>query len=66
MSMAMERLEDRLRHQIRQFHSQEFIEEIGTVTFIGDGIARAVGLENVMSGPFNLPNRPKPSVSIPK
>ena len=48
--MAMERLEDRLRHQIRQFHSQEFIEEIGTVTFIGDGIARAVGLENVMSG----------------
>lgn len=48
--MKMERLEDRLRHQIRQFHSQEYIEEIGTVTFIGDGIARAVGLDNVMSG----------------
>ncbi|MCW6682408.1 F0F1 ATP synthase subunit alpha [Aerococcaceae bacterium NML160702] len=48
--MKMERLEDRLRHQIRQFQSQEYIEEIGTVTFIGDGIARAVGLDNVMSG----------------
>lgn len=48
--MTTERLEDRLRQQIRQFQSHEYIEEIGTVTFIGDGIARAVGLENVMSG----------------
>ncbi|MDO4432342.1 MAG: F0F1 ATP synthase subunit alpha [Aerococcaceae bacterium] len=48
--MMTERLEDRLRQQIRQFQSHEHIEEIGTVTFIGDGIARAVGLDNVMSG----------------
>ncbi|WP_124057531.1 F0F1 ATP synthase subunit alpha [Vaginisenegalia massiliensis] len=41
-------LEERLRHQIRYFQSKEHIEEIGTVTYIGDGIARAVGLENVM------------------
>ena len=45
-----ERLEDRLRQQIRRFRSQDNLEEIGTVTFIGDGIARVIGLENVMSG----------------
>ena len=43
-----ERLEDRLRQQIRRFRSQDNLEEIGTVTFIGDGIARVIGLENVM------------------
>ncbi|MBF0935653.1 MAG: F0F1 ATP synthase subunit alpha, partial [Abiotrophia defectiva] len=45
-----ERLEDRLRQQIRRFRSQDNLEEIGPVTFIGDGIARVIGLENVMSG----------------
>ena len=44
-----ERLEDRLRQQIRRFRSQDNLEEIGTVTFIGDGIARVIGLENVIS-----------------
>ena len=48
--MTSERLEDRLRQQIRRFQSHAHIEEIGTVTFIGDGIARVVGLEHVMSG----------------
>lgn len=48
--MSLERLDERLRQQIRQFHSEEFIEEIGTVSYIGDGIARAYGLENVMVG----------------
>lgn len=48
--MSLERLDERLRQQIRQFHSEELIEEIGTVSYIGDGIARAYGLENVMVG----------------
>lgn len=48
--MSLERLDERLRQQIRQFHSEELIEEIGTVSYIGDGIARAYGLENVMIG----------------
>lgn len=48
--MKTERLEDRLRQQIRRFQSRENFQEIGTVTFIGDGIARVVGLEHVMSG----------------
>lgn len=48
--MNLERLDERLRQQIRQFHTAELMEEIGTVTYIGDGIARATGLENVMVG----------------
>lgn len=48
--MTLERLDERLRQQIRQFQSDQYIEEIGTVTYIGDGIARASGLENVMVG----------------
>ncbi|MGY3815215.1 F0F1 ATP synthase subunit alpha [Globicatella sulfidifaciens] len=48
--MSLERLDEHLRQQIRQFHSEELIEEIGTVSYIGDGIARAYGLENVMVG----------------
>ncbi|WP_375774010.1 F0F1 ATP synthase subunit alpha [Fundicoccus ignavus] len=35
---------------MRQFQNDEHIQEIGTVTYIGDGIARAIGLDNVMSG----------------
>lgn len=48
--MKSERLEDRLRQQIRQFQINDHVEEIGTVVYIGDGIARATGLENVMAG----------------
>ncbi|MGO4936732.1 F0F1 ATP synthase subunit alpha [Fundicoccus sp. Sow4_H7] len=36
--------------QIRQFQTNDIFEEIGTVTYIGDGIARATGLDNVMAG----------------
>lgn len=39
-----------LMQRIRTFQSASKIEEIGKLTFIGDGIARAAGLENVMSG----------------
>ncbi|WP_390887203.1 F0F1 ATP synthase subunit alpha [Fundicoccus culcitae] len=35
---------------MRQFQKRDTIEEIGTITYIGDGIARAVGLDNVMAG----------------
>lgn len=48
--MDLERLDERLRQQIRQFQSKDLLEEIGTVTYIGDGIARATGLEKVMVG----------------
>lgn len=48
--MSSESLESKLLQQIRQFQKRDTIEEIGTITYIGDGIARAVGLDNVMAG----------------
>lgn len=46
--MANINLENLLRHEIKQFKSSHKIEEIGTVTFVGDGIARVVGLDEAM------------------
>lgn len=39
-----------IRKQINSFESEQKIEEIGEVSFIGDGIARVIGLTNVMAG----------------
>ncbi|UUX35531.1 F0F1 ATP synthase subunit alpha [Fundicoccus culcitae] len=50
MVVSSESLESKLLQQIRQFQKRDTIEEIGTITYIGDGIARAVGLDNVMAG----------------
>lgn len=36
--------------KINAFENKYLIEEVGEVTYIGDGIAKVVGLENVMSG----------------
>ena len=48
--MEMSKITERLRDQIASFETKEQIEEIGEVSFIGDGIARVIGLTNVMAG----------------
>ncbi|XJS11736.1 F0F1 ATP synthase subunit alpha [Aerococcaceae bacterium WGS1372] len=40
----------RLRQQIHQFDASHHLEEIGIITFVGDGIARVSGLDNAMYG----------------
>jgi len=45
-----EDLSSLIKNRINTFQSASEFEEIGKVTHIGDGIARAKGLENVMSG----------------
>lgn len=40
----------RLRQQIHQFDASHHLEEIGIITFVGDGIARVTGLDNAMYG----------------
>jgi F-type H+-transporting ATPase subunit alpha len=45
-----EDLSSLIKNRINTFQSVSEFEEIGKVTYIGDGIARAKGLENVMSG----------------
>lgn len=39
-----------IKKQIANYEDTLAVEEIGIVTYIGDGIARAYGLENAMSG----------------
>ena len=48
--MEMSNITARIRDQIAPFETKEQIEEIGEVSFIGDGIARVIGLTNVMAG----------------
>jgi F-type H+-transporting ATPase subunit alpha len=39
-----------LKQQIEKFKAELLVEEVGTVIQVGDGIARAHGLDNVMAG----------------
>ena len=48
--MEMSNITARIRDQIASFETKEQIEEIGEVSFIGDEIARVIGLTNVMAG----------------
>lgn len=48
--METEKLAMRLRQQIQQFDASHHLEEIGIITFVGDGIARVSGLDNAMYG----------------
>lgn len=50
MSIKAEEISALIKEQIKNYHNELSVEEIGTVTYVGDGIARAHGLENAMSG----------------
>ncbi|MGX7197161.1 F0F1 ATP synthase subunit alpha [Enterococcus olivae] len=50
MAIKAEEISALIKEQIQNYQSKLSIEEVGTVTYIGDGIARAHGLENAMSG----------------
>ena len=39
-----------LREQIENFESRVRVDEVGTITSLGDGIARIHGLEKIMAG----------------
>ncbi|TMV47129.1 F0F1 ATP synthase subunit alpha [Paenibacillus mesophilus] len=50
MSIRPEEISTLLKQQIEQFNSDIQVFDVGTVIYIGDGIARAHGLQNVMAG----------------
>lgn len=50
MAIKAEEISALLKEQIKNYKQDLSVEEIGTVTYVGDGIARAHGLENAMSG----------------
>ncbi|MDF2946749.1 MAG: synthase subunit alpha [Bacillales bacterium] len=50
MSIKAEEISTLIKKQIENYQSQIEVNEVGTVIQVGDGIARAHGLDNVMSG----------------
>lgn len=50
MSIRPEEISTLLKQQIEQYQSDIQVFDVGTVIYIGDGIARAHGLQNVMAG----------------
>lgn len=50
MGIKAEEISALIKEQIKNYQKELSVEEIGTVTYVGDGIARAHGLENAMSG----------------
>ncbi|MGC3062208.1 F0F1 ATP synthase subunit alpha, partial [Enterococcus faecalis] len=50
MAIKAEEISALIKVQIENYQQQLAVEEVGTVTYVGDGIARAHGLENAMSG----------------
>ncbi|CAK1252876.1 F0F1 ATP synthase subunit alpha [Fructobacillus evanidus] len=50
MAIQAEEISALIKQQLEKFDTKLTVEEIGTVTYIGDGIARATGLANALSG----------------
>ncbi len=50
MEINISEISEQIKKQISGFEKKVDISEIGTVTSIGDGIARVYGIENVMAG----------------
>lgn len=50
MAIKAEEISALIKQQIENYQQELLVEEVGTVTYVGDGIARAHGLENAMSG----------------
>jgi F-type H+-transporting ATPase subunit alpha len=50
LSIRPEEISTLIKQQIEKYKSDIQVEEVGTVIYVGDGIARAHGLANVMAG----------------
>jgi F-type H+-transporting ATPase subunit alpha len=48
--MHPEEISSIIKERIQNFHKRLDVEEVGTVLTVGDGVARAFGLKNVMAG----------------
>lgn len=50
MSIKAEEISSLIKAQLANYESELTVQETGTVTYVGDGIARVTGLENAMAG----------------
>ena len=49
MSIKAEEISSLIKQQLEHYDDKLNIDEVGVVTYVGDGIARAHGLDNVLS-----------------
>ena len=57
MNLETDKIASLLKEQMQGFNTDIDISEVGEVTYVGDGVARINGLENVMSSELvELPN----------
>ena len=59
MGIKAEEISVLIKQQIENYQSEMKVSEVGTVISIGDGIARAHGLDNVMAGELLEGGAPK-------
>ena len=57
MAINAQEISALIKQQIENFKPNFDVTETGVVTYIGDGIARAHGLENAMSGELLISKR---------
>ena len=50
MSIKAEEISALIKQQLANYKDELTVDEVGTVTYVGDGIARANGLDNALSG----------------
>ncbi|MGO1337111.1 MAG: F0F1 ATP synthase subunit alpha [Leuconostoc fallax] len=50
MAIQAEEISALIKQQLEKFDTTLTVEEVGTVTYVGDGVARATGLANAMAG----------------
>ena len=50
MAIQAEEISALIKQQLEKFDTTLTVEEVGTVTYIGDGVARATGLANALAG----------------
>ncbi|WP_439425024.1 F0F1 ATP synthase subunit alpha [Oenococcus alcoholitolerans] len=50
MAIKSDKISSLIKQQLKEYDSSLKIDEVGTVTYVGDGVARASGLANAMSG----------------
>ncbi|GEO66016.1 F0F1 ATP synthase subunit alpha [Levilactobacillus spicheri] len=54
MSIKAEEISTLIKQQLENYQDELSVEETGTVTYVGDGIARAHGLDNALQGELLL------------
>lgn len=50
MSIKAEEISSLIKSQLANYQDELIVQETGTVTYVGDGIARVTGLENALAG----------------